>query len=190
MSGGGILGFACEHAYPREAKVAGLAGFLKGADAVVLAAAKHLKLTATFLPIWQCSGDYESDASEDARGWTRWRMPRDSEDEDSEYADLKDDDLKDDDIEIVVIDQEPFQGVLGKSFDAQMHDIYDEDFDTEVRTQLKGSTRPKKITWCTGDRRAWSEDHAVATYGNEPASRHVYSAAAILVRVPAWSKRS
>lgn len=104
--------------------MAGLAGFLKGADAVVLAAAKHLKLTATFLPIWQCSGDYESDASEDARGWTRWRMPRDSEDEDSEYADLKDDDLKDDDIEIVVIDQEPFQGVLGKSFDAQMHDIY------------------------------------------------------------------
>ncbi|KAL3135777.1 hypothetical protein ABBQ32_007341 [Trebouxia sp. C0010 RCD-2024] len=73
-----------------------------------------------------------------------------------------------------------------------MRNIYDEDFDTEVRTQLKGSTRPRKITWCTGDRRAWSEDHAVllvATYGNGPTSLHVYSAAAKLVRVPAWSKR-
>lgn len=40
---------------------AGLAGFLKGADAVVLAAAKHLKLKADLLPIWH---DTDADADD------------------------------------------------------------------------------------------------------------------------------
>ena len=87
--------------------MAGLAGFLKGADAVVLAAAKRLKLTATFLPIWKCSEYYGSDDSGDSRTTL-------SEDHDSD----------DDNNEDVIVDREPFRGVLGNSFDAQMHDIY------------------------------------------------------------------
>lgn len=43
--------------------VAGLTGFLKGADAVVFAAAKHLKLAATLQPDWKGG---EHDDGEDA----------------------------------------------------------------------------------------------------------------------------
>ena len=90
--------------------MAGLAGFLKGADAVVLAAAKRLKLSANFLPIWKCSEYYSSDASGDSDD--SWKTL--SEDHDSD----------DDNDEDVIVDQEPFRGVLGNSFGAQMHVIY------------------------------------------------------------------
>ena len=80
--------------------------------------------------------------------------------------------------------------VLGDSFDAQMNDIYDEDFVSEVHSQMRGELNMKDVTWCTGDRRAWSEDHAIATYGNEPITSTVYSAAAITMVVPPWSERA
>ena len=80
--------------------------------------------------------------------------------------------------------------VLGDSFAAQMRDIWDEDFVAEVHSQMPGELDMKDVTWCTGDRRAWSEDHAIATYGNEPATSSVYSAAAITIDVPPWSERA
>lgn len=69
-------------------------------------------------------------------------------------------------------------------------DIEDEDFVSQVHFQMKGKVAMKDVTWCTGDRRAWSEDHAIAAYGNEPGSTTVYSAAAITVDVPPWSERA
>ena len=137
-------------AFVREEKVAGLAGFLKGADAVVFAAANHLKLNPTLQPIWK-GGEYYPDSGSD--------------------HDLEGD-------------------VLGDAFDAQMCDMYEENFVVEVHSQMKGEIAMKDVTWCTGDRRAWSEDHAIATYGNQPTSTTVYSAAAITVDVPPWSKRA
>lgn len=80
--------------------------------------------------------------------------------------------------------------MLGDTFVAQMGDIYDEDFVKEVHSQMKGELDMKDVTWCTGDRRAWSEDHAIATYGNQPTASTVYSAAAITIDVPAWSERT
>lgn len=80
--------------------------------------------------------------------------------------------------------------VLGDWFYAQMDDIGEEDFAREIHTQMQGELVMKDVTWCTGDRRAWSQDHAIATYGNEPATQVVYSAAAITVEVPPWSKRA
>lgn len=132
----------------REEKVAGLAGFLKGADAVVFAAPNHLKLNPTLQPIWK-GGEYYPDSG-------------------SEH------DVEGD--------------VLGDTFDAQMCDIWEENFVLQIHSQMKGEIDMKDVTWCTGDRRAWSEDHAVATYGNEPASNTVYSAAAITVDVSPWSE--
>ena len=64
MSDGGILGFACEHAYPKEEKIAGLEGFLKGADAVVLAAGKGLGLTTCLHPIWLNEADMYREGDE------------------------------------------------------------------------------------------------------------------------------
>ena len=87
-------------------------------------------------------------------------------------------------------DDDRDEDVLGDSFAAQMHDIWDEDFVTEVQSQMMGELNMEDVTWCTGDKRAWSEDHAIATYGNEPATSTVYSAAAITVDVPPWSERA
>ena len=78
--------------------------------------------------------------------------------------------------------------VLGDCFYAQLRDIGEEDFASELHTHMKGKLGMKDVIWCTGDRRAWSQDHAIATYGNEPATQIVYSAAAITIEVPPWSK--
>ena len=140
-----------------------MAGFLKGADAVVFAAAKHLRLNATLQPIWKggkCHEFFDEDEDEDWEGSGE-----------HQYR------------EVVMGD------VLGDKFDAQMHDI-EEDFVPQIHYQMKGEIGMKDVTWCTGDRRAWSKDHAIAAYGNEPGSTTVYSAAAITVEVPTWSKRA
>lgn len=80
--------------------------------------------------------------------------------------------------------------VLGDRFGAQMHNIYEKDFVAEVYSRMTGELNMDDITWCTGDRRAWSEDHAIATYGNEPSTSTVYRAAAITIDVPPWSHRA
>ena len=118
----------------------GLDGFLKGADAVVLAAANHLKLKTALHPIWQ---------GEDS-----------------------------DDVE-----------VIGDRFEFHLSSIYDEDFNERLQEEVTAPHLPKDITWCTNDRRAWAEDHTVASYGNEPSTTTVYCAAAILIHIPAWSER-
>ena len=79
--------------------------------------------------------------------------------------------------------------VIGKDFAAVMHDIYDDDFGEQLHSQIPAAHSWDEITWCTEDRRAWSEDHAIATYGNEPTSTIVYNAAAILLHVPPWAAR-
>ena len=129
---------------------AGLEGFLKGADAVVLAAANHLKLKAELHPIWQ-------------------------EEDMSPYCDEED---------------IPPQGeVVGNTFSFVMPDVLAEWFNDVLHENVKAAYAKDDIIWCTPDRRAWAEDHSVATYGNEPSTGTVYSAAAILIHVPAWSAR-
>ena len=134
----------------------GLAGFLKGADAVVLAAAKHLKLKANLHPIWQDDGQY-------------WYCA-DSEDS---------------------TEDTPARGdMLGESFSFHMSQVPNRDCGSTVRNEVGTAYAMEDIVWCTHDRRAWAEDHAVAACGNEPAVDTFYSAAAILVHVPAWSARN
>ena len=123
----------------------GLEGFLKGADAVVLAAANHLKLNAALHPIWQ-------GANKD------WQP--------------------EDDVE-----------VIGDKFEFHLRDMYDDDFNERLQEEVTAAYSRKDITWCTDDRREWAEDHVVASYGNEPTTTTVYSAAAILIHIPAWSER-
>ena len=129
---------------------AGLEGFLKGADAVVLAAARRLNLRADIHPIWK--EDVECD---------------DNEAEPSIHGE-----------------------VVGDKFAFQMRTyLVDDEFNERLHGEVKAAYSVEDITWCTSDRRAWAEDHVVATYGNEPSTTTVYNAAAILIHVPAWSAR-
>ena len=86
-------------------------------------------------------------------------------------------------------DQASTGGLLGNNFAFHMQPLIDdEDFNTSLHQEVTAYSMPN-ITWCTSDRRAWAEDHVIASYGNEPSTTTVYSAAAILIHVPAWSER-
>ncbi len=67
--------------------------------------------------------------------------------------------------------------VIGGCNCFEMHDIYDESFSYQLHRQIQAKYSAGEITRCTGDRRAWSEDHAVSAYGNEPTLATVYDAA-------------
>ena len=119
-------------------------GFLKGSDAVVLAAARCLNLRADLHPIW---GEDEAEPSVHGE-------------------------------------------VVGDMFAFQMTNyLLDDEFNERLHAEVNAAYSTEDITWCTRYRRAWAEDHVVATYGNESLTTTVYSAAAILIHVPAWSTR-
>lgn len=144
-----------KHKCQRTLLPTGLEGFLKGADAVVLAAANHLKLKADLHPIWQ-----EEDMSE---YYTEEDIPP----------------------HLTYLQGE----VIGDSFSFVLRDVGGDWFNEILHEEVKAAYAKDDIIWCTPDRRAWAEDHTVATYGNEPSTGTVYSAAAILIHVPAWSAR-
>ena len=140
-------------------------GFLKGADAVVLAAATRLNLRADIHPIWK-DEDLESDDMHPI-----WQ-DQDAERDDNEAK------------------SSVHGEVVGDKFDFQMTSyLLDDEFHERLHGEVNAAYPLEDITWCTSDRRAWAEDHVVATYGNEPSTTTVYNAAAILIHVPAWSTR-
>ena len=116
--------------------IAGLEGFPKGADDVVLAAARRLNLRADICLIWN--------------------------DEDAESDDME-------------AKASVHGEVIGDKFAFQMtsyllDDEFNEDF---MLKSMNAAYSIEDITWCTSDRRAWAEDHVVATYGNEPSTTTV-----------------
>ena len=125
---------------------------MKGADAVVVAAAYTCNLRVDLRPIWQ------------------------EHDWDIEYS--------------ATSESGDGGGLIGTRFDIHLTDFDMEDeFDVRLHGQVTRAYRQENITWCTCDRRAWAEDHVVASYGNEPSTTTVYSAAAIFIHVPAWPDR-
>ncbi|CAG8460674.1 2489_t:CDS:1 [Acaulospora colombiana] len=171
LSGGGILGFCLQHAYPlTKGEFRDTFGSsLKGSDILLYEVARGLGLNVEIKAVYEVDFEPVEDDSDDCEEEFPKRRHKTSRDYGLSYQDHK----------VLMVGDEFVGGGNDYEDERSEYQIIKQDCDARIR---------REVVWCNRPTE-WNEASTYIAYGNEATSASIYVAGAFLVNIPPWDVR-